>query len=428
MDATRRHTTRHSTRRTFRRVFLTLAATLTATLAIGTRADPLHAQADSARADTSRARRDTLGVQGSIYNRPFIAGAGRTSIGGYAEGNTNYFVEDGISDGFSMELRRFNIFLYSAVGPRLRFISELEFEHGTEEIALETALIDFQLDPAFVLRAGILLPPIGAFNQNHDSPRWDFVDRPLVSTRIIPATLSEVGFGAYGRVALRAGGSFTYDAYLTNGLGDGVILNGEGRTLLAAGKRQEQFAEDNNGVPAFSARVALQRRGLGEVGLSHYRATYNSFRVDGVEVDARRALSISAFDLSTSLGPVSLRGEAALVRLDMPPALSELFGHRQWGAHVDAMTPVWRPRLFGLRDAVVSVGLRTEYVDYNVGTFTSTGRPIRDDVLAVVPGVTYRPVPGTVFKVNYRRHWTRDLLGNPAARLGGYQVGMATYF
>jgi hypothetical protein len=33
-----------------------------------------------------------------------------------------------------------------------------------------------------------------------------------------------------------------------------------------------------------------------------------------------------------------------------------------------------------------------------------------------------------VFKVNYRRHWTRDLLGNPAARLGGYQVGVATYF
>ncbi|MEP7380712.1 MAG: hypothetical protein ABI910_03450 [Gemmatimonadota bacterium] len=412
-----------------RRLLRTLAATLVA----ATIAAPVHAQADSAladsaRTDSSRARRDTLGVQGSIYSRPFIVGAGRTSIGGYAEGNTNYFVEDGISEGFSMELRRFNIFLYSAVGPRLRFISELEFEHGTEEIALETALIDFQLDPAFVLRAGILLPPIGAFNQNHDSPRWDFVDRPLVSTRIIPATLSEVGFGAYGRVALRAGATVTYDAYLTNGLGDGVILNGEGRTLLAAGKREEQFAEDNNGVPAFSGRVALQRRGWGEVGLSHYRATYNSFRADGVEVDARRALSLSALDLTTSLGPVSVRGEAAIVRLDLPEALAELFGHRQWGAHIDAMAPVWRPRLFGLRDAVVSMGVRAEYVDYNVGTFASTGQPIRDDVLALVPGITYRPAPGTVFKLNYRRHWTRDLLGNPAARLGGYQVGMATYF
>ena len=89
-----------------------------------------------------------------------------------------------------MELRRFNIFLYSSVGRRIRFLSELEFEHGTEEIALETALVDFVVTPSLVARAGILLPPIGAFNANHDSPRYDFVERPLVSTEIIPATLS----------------------------------------------------------------------------------------------------------------------------------------------------------------------------------------------------------------------------------------------
>jgi hypothetical protein len=372
--------------------------------------------------------RDTLGVQGSIYTRPFVAGAARTSIGGYVEGNTNYVVEDGVTDGFSMELRRFNIFLFSSVGPRLRFVSELEFEHGTEEIALETALLDFQLDPALVLRAGILLPPVGAFNQNHDSPRWDFVDRPLVSTRIIPSTLSEVGFGAYGRIALRANATLTYDAYLTNGLGDGVILNDEGRTLLAAGKREDQFAGDNNGVPALSGRVALQRRGMGEIGISHYRTDYNSFRVDGVEVDARRRLSISAVDVATSIGRFSLRGEAALVHLDVPQALAGLYGSRQFGAHLDASVPLWRPRFFGLRESVLGAALRTEYVDYNGGTLRATGKAARDEVFAVVPGLVYRPVPGTAFKFNYRRQWSWDLIGNAAARLGGYQIGVATYF
>ena len=59
---------------------------------------------------------------------------------------------------------------------RRRFIGELEFEKGTEEeIAIETALLDFRIDPAFLLRADILLPPLGAFDQNHDSPRWEFV-------------------------------------------------------------------------------------------------------------------------------------------------------------------------------------------------------------------------------------------------------------
>src|SRR5687767_3863354 len=71
------------------------------------------------------AREDTVPVQGGIYNRPFIASVDRTAIGGYVEANTNYFREEGISDGFSMELRRFNIFLFSSLGSRLRFISEL---------------------------------------------------------------------------------------------------------------------------------------------------------------------------------------------------------------------------------------------------------------------------------------------------------------
>lgn len=401
--------------------------------AIAVWAHAVQGQTDSVRADSTRraaaarARADTVGVQGSIYSRPFIGGAGQTAIGGYAEANTNYFVEDGIGEGFSMELRRFNIFLYSAIGPRLRFIAELEFGHGTAEIDLETALLDFQIDPRLVLRAGVLLPPIGAFNVNHDSPRWELVDRPLVSTRIIPSTLAEVGFGAYGRLALRIG-TLTYDAYLTNGLGDGVVQNTEGRTLLAGGKRANQFEEDNNGSPAFSGRLALQRRGLGEIGVSHYGAVYNSFRTDGLAVDDRRRLSLSALDVGVSVGALSLRGEVAVARIDVPESLAEVFGDRQWGAHLDAVVPVWRPRVLGLRNATVNAALRVEYVDYNVGTFRSTARAIRDDVFALVPGLSFRPVAGTVFKVNYRRHWTRDLLGNATARLGGYQVGMATYF
>jgi hypothetical protein len=142
---------------------------------------------------------DSTLAQDGIFARPFIGSVASASIGGYVEGNTNWFVEDGVGEGFSMELRRFNVFLFSQVSQRVRFLSELEFEHGTEEIALETALVDVQIRPELVIRVGIILPPLGFFNQNHDSPRWDFVDRPLVSTDIIPSTLSEVGGGVYGR-------------------------------------------------------------------------------------------------------------------------------------------------------------------------------------------------------------------------------------
>ena len=74
---------------------------------------------------------------GGIYDRPYITKiGGGTAVGGYAEFNSNYEREDGVSEGFSLENRRFNIFLFSSISEAVRLTSELEFEHVTEEIAL----------------------------------------------------------------------------------------------------------------------------------------------------------------------------------------------------------------------------------------------------------------------------------------------------
>ena len=380
----------------------------------------------SAQADTTR--RDSTSVQGAIYRRPFIGSAGSTSIGGYMEANANYLVTDGVTDGFSSEMRRFNIFLFAPVGARLRFTSELEFEHGTEEIALETALIDYQLSSAFVLRGGILLVPVGGFNQNHDGPRWEFVERPLSATEIIPSTLSEVGFGANGRFFLGKS-TLTYDAYLTNGLNDGIILNRSGKTRLAEGKGGDQLEEDNNGSPAFSTRVAVQNGLLGEVGVSYYNSVYNTHKVEGRSIDVPRRVSIAAVDASTRLWHgIDVRGEVAMNRVDLPPSLGELQANRQWGGFLDVVVPVFRPKMRSHKDAVVSAALRLEYVDLNAGRFASTNTRIYDETRAISTGLSFRPVAGTVFRANYVRQSVRDLFGNGTVTTGGFRVGVATYF
>ena len=386
----------------------------------------LIAATSVASASEGHAQADTTAARDGIYARPFIGAGSGTAVGGYVEGNSNYFVEDGVSEGFSLELRRFNLFFFSPVSQRVRFLAELEFEHGTEEIALETALVDFRLNPYLTVRAGIILPPLGFLNENHDSPRWDFIDRPLVSRAVIPSTLSEVGGGLTGQLA-RGSNTLSYDAYITNGLGDGVLDNDLGRTDIASGKG-DAFGEDNNGSPAFSGRVAVERVGLGRIGLSYYGGHYNSFRMGGEEVDDSRWLGIAAVDVGTTLGPVRLRGEAARATIDVPVGMSEVFGEEQWGAHLDAVTTVWRPRIRGYQNATLDVALRVEHVDYNVGSFSSTGADIKDEVTALVPGISFRPTPGTVFRINYRRHWTRDFVGNPTSHLGGWQVGFASYF
>lgn len=370
---------------------------------------------------------DTALVQGGIYQRPFIFSAGRTAVGGYVEADGTWFRTDGVSEGPTFEVRRFNIFLYSGVGRRLKFTSELEFEDGTEEIALETALLDFVITPSLVVRAGVLLPPIGGFNVNHDGPRYEFVERPLVSTEVIPATLSETGFGIHGRLAPR-GFALSYDLYLSNGLGSGIILNDQGRTHLASGKGESLLAEDENGSPAFSGRLAARSQRLGEIGFSHYRGVYNQFRIEGVTVDEQRWVSLSAVDIETALGPVALRGEAALASIDLPADLKEFQGQRQWGFYLDAVVPVWRPTIRGLEESVVNIGARLDRVDFNTGDFSATGLGVGDDQTALTLALSFRPANGTVFRLNYRNDWITDFAGNPTIRRAGLLLGVATYF
>lgn len=390
------------------------------------------AQQDSVRKEQPFTRTnpapDTLTNQDAIYDRPFITlGKTRTAVGGYVEGNTNYFAEDGVSEGFSMELRRFNVFLYSSIHSRIKFLSELEFEHGTEEIALETAVLDFQLHNALNFRAGILLPQIGLVNANHDSPKWEFIERPLSSTEIIPTTLSEVGFGLYGK--FYAGNNIlSYDAYLVNGLQDGVILNSMGKTHLASGQDPEMFGEDNNGSPMYNARLALANRKIGEFGFSYYGGAYNSFRHEGVMVDAKRNLSLVAFDFSTQIKKLKIQGELAGVDIEIPASVSEVYGERQYGGFIDLIYPVMNRRVLKFDNAVLNTSVRLERIDYNVGTFTITDSNIGDEVSAIAVGIGLRPVPGTILRFNYRYHWIQDNLGNPTIRLGGFQVGVASYF
>ena len=150
-----------------------------------------------------RVPKDTSGNKmnmDALYNRPFLQpGKLPVALGGYAEANYQYLQENGISEGHQFQMRRMSLFVSSSIGNRIKFLSEIEFEDGAKEIAIEFASIDFEFNPLLNLRGGIVLNPIGAFNQNHDGPKWEFVDRPIAATQMLPATFSNAGFGLYGK-------------------------------------------------------------------------------------------------------------------------------------------------------------------------------------------------------------------------------------
>ena len=114
--------------------------------------------------------------------------------------------------------------------------------------------------------------------------------------------------------------------------------------------------------------------------------------------------------------------------VDVPATYSQQFGTRQRGGFVDIVQPVLRRRVFGFNKAVLNLALRLGHVDHNVGRFKESGTVIGDEVLEIVPGLSFRPVPGTVIRLNYRIERAYDLFRDPPARTGGFQFGVASYF
>ena len=366
----------------------------------------------------------------AIYNRPFLTvGKLPIALGGYLEANTQYKGTDGVDEGFSFQFRRLTLFLSSTIARRIKFLSEIEFEDGTKQINIEYAAMDLELHPLFNLRGGIIMNPIGAFNQNHDGPRWDFIDRPFSATTIIPSTLSNVGFGFHGKIFAH-NLSFAYEAYLTNGFDDKIIDNNENRTSLAAGKSNvEKFEESNSGIPMVTGKLALKHRQFGEIGFSFMTGVYNKWKTDGIITDSKRKADVFAFDFNTTIAKqTTITGELALVNVEIPGNFGEQFGNTQWGCFVDFIQPIYRGTILKFTKARINACFRFEYADYNTGKFKATNGNIGDDIIAIVPGIAFRPSAQTVLRLNYRYHLQQDMLMNPVSRTAIIQFGFSTYF
>jgi len=381
-----------------------------------------------------RVPKDTTAMQfnmDAVYNRPFLKlGKLPVAIGGYAEANYQYLRENGISEGHQFQMRRVSVFISSAIANRIKFLSEIEFEDGAKEISIEFASLDIEFSPLLNLRGGIILNPIGAFNQNHDGPKWEFIDRPISATQMLPATWSNAGFGLYGK-KFKKNWAYAYEVYLTNGFDDSIISNHENKTFLPASKNNpERFEESFNGKMLLTGKFAIRNNKIGEIGLSYMGGVYNKFQDDGLTLDKKRRVDVFAVDFNTTLPRLQtfINGEWAWVHVDVPETYTEQYGEKQQGGFIDFVQPVLKKPMFGFEKAVLNAAIRLEYVDWNKEKFKSTGGNIADEVFSIVPAISWRPTAQTVIRLNYRYNWQKDILGNPPSKLAGIQFGFSTYF
>lgn len=369
----------------------------------------------------------------AVYNRPFLqAGKLPISLGGYAEVNYQHMGTDGISAGHQFQFRRLTLFTASSISKRIKFLAEIEFEPEDShlEIALEFASVDLEFHPLLNLRGGLILNPIGAFNQNHDGPKWEFTDRPIAMTKMLPATWTNTGFGLYGK-QFAGKWMFGYEAYLSGGFDGSIIDNEENRTFLPESKENTgRLLESASGEPMFTGKISMRNVSIGELGISYMGGVYNQYQVDGLSVDEARRLDVIALDFNTTIPGLNtnLITEWAWVFVETPANYIENFGSRQQGGFADLIQPVVKRKILGWDNAVLNLAVRGEYVDWNKGNFNATGTNIGDDCWSIMPGISFRPTSRSVLRFNYRYMEERDLMGNPPALTGGFNFGISTYF
>tara|TARA_B100000959_G_scaffold223994_1_gene237490 strand:- start:1043 stop:2137 length:1095 start_codon:yes stop_codon:yes gene_type:complete len=130
-------------------------------------------------------------------------------IGGYGEIHLN--VNEDANN--KVDVHRLVTLLGYNFNDKVRFVSEIEFEH-VKEVYVEQAFLSYSITDNLNLRAGLMLVPMGIVNEYHEPTTFNGVERPGMDKSIIPSTWREIGFGLNGRMD---NASLKYQLYLFNG-------------------------------------------------------------------------------------------------------------------------------------------------------------------------------------------------------------------
>ena len=336
---------------------------------------------------------------------------GGLSIGGYGEflySNLESKVQDGSHAPNERSVDALRLVLYTGYkfNDRIVFNSELEFEHGgysdehrTGEARVEFAYLDFLLNKALNVRAGMMLIPVGFVNELHEPPAFLGSRRPFAETRIIPSSWNENGVGIHGDLP----GNLTYRLYLVNGLSAlGRGVEGETEGFSASGIRGGRQAgkEANAASLAWTGRLDWSFVPGAMVGASFYSGNSNqsgegmAITTTLVDLHAEyRANGFQARGLFTTISN-SRGGVDALALASAPREV----GTKQFGGYLEAGYDLLR----GGKQALIPF-LRWERLNTQSEVVSGVVADGANDQTVLTVGVNYKPIPNIAVKADYQK-------------------------
>lgn len=165
---------------------------------------------------------------------------------------------------------------------------EYEFEKGGE-VALEQFHITKIFSPAFRIRAGHMIVPVGLTNAHHEPIHFFGTTRPEGESTLIPCTWHETGIAVLGTWK-----HLSYEAMVVNGL-DPYGFSSE--NWIQQG-RQTKFEVTQMTNPAYALRLAYDGLAGARFGLSGYYAprTNKNATNPSTTQDFKGAVAIASAD------------------------------------------------------------------------------------------------------------------------------------
>lgn len=253
-------------------------------------------------------------------------GADRVSVHGYGELHYNNKLDQNDGDS-EIDQHRFVIGVHAILADWIHLNAEIDFEHAAQELEFELAYLDFLIDETLNARAGVVLIPVGFFNEFHEPNLFWSVERPQFQNKIIPTTWSGAGAGIFGTPVE----GLNYRIYFVNSIksvretgfstggGSGGSGGQGGRFRSSSGIRsgRQQINELTAEDFAVTGRVELTKLFPGlQLGFSFYagNTTHGIIAEDGfmLLVEGDMKYRLHWFEMNASVANISIDDAAEI--------------------------------------------------------------------------------------------------------------------
>ncbi|PCI93137.1 MAG: hypothetical protein COB15_16865 [Flavobacteriales bacterium] len=356
------------------------------------------------------------------------------TIGGYGQIDYNQGYNDTARTNGKLDVHRMVIFMGYKFNDRVDFVTEVEFEH-VKEVYVEQAFMNYRINQAFNLKAGLMLIPMGIQNEYHEPTTFNGVERTKVESDLVPTTWRELGLGFTGTLD---GVSLKYQLYAVNGL---LGYDGGGKFKGSNGfrKGRQKGAESTISSPNLSAKVDFYGiKGL-KIGLAGYYGNTQSTLYDGLMHNDTTGLAEQAdssvvgmamvgFDVRYTYKAFQARGQVISTTVSNTAEYNAFTGKDLGSSMIGYYGELGYDVLsIFKKDAKEKIVLFGRYEAWDTHASVASDMEKNDayNRSAITTGITYHVAKGAAFKADYQI-FNNDAEGSMPSNQ--FNMGVAVWF